>query len=279
MWDIPNLRRILTDRRYTGCLISNKRTAGGISGKKVIFLPEEDWIVVENAFDAIVSKEVFEQAQKIFTKRQRKVVKKNHTLFRSMPVCGYCGKVMYRTKDAKQPYYRCATGSYIPDAECAGLRIAEHDLTVAVLGQLKLYREIVDGAATEEKSGQVLLAEQVASCRVSIEKCKTEQIRIFEDFADGKIDKGAFSSKKAELTEKLSMFMVTLKGLEMSAETPLSESTDVQKGLTECEKSLYNGDVESASLLLSRLVKKIRIFKGNAIQIDWKISDFFQIGQ
>ena len=64
-WTRENVRRIISDERYTGCLISRKRTTVDVSKKQTVKVPKEEWIVAKNTHEAIVTEETYAQAQKV----------------------------------------------------------------------------------------------------------------------------------------------------------------------------------------------------------------------
>lgn len=53
-WTRENVRCIICDERYTGCLVCGKRTAVDVSKKQTVKIPKEDWIVVRDTHEAAV---------------------------------------------------------------------------------------------------------------------------------------------------------------------------------------------------------------------------------
>ncbi|MDR2044969.1 MAG: recombinase family protein [Clostridium sp.] len=62
-WTAGTVAHILSDRRYTGEAIYGKVTPLAVGSRKGLAVPEEDWIVVPDAHEAILSREEFEAAQ------------------------------------------------------------------------------------------------------------------------------------------------------------------------------------------------------------------------
>ena len=63
-WDSSNVRRILQYKVYTGAIVSQTRQWKGIDVTQTTMRDEDDWIVVPNCHDAIVSDDEFNEAQK-----------------------------------------------------------------------------------------------------------------------------------------------------------------------------------------------------------------------
>lgn len=117
-WGRTAIRRILQNRIYTGTWVYNKykwQHRKKMTDKNVAVLrPQEDWIVVEDAFPAIVSKELFDQAQEIFHGRHHSpyFTGEFKNPLAGLVYCGTCGKRMQRQHQqskGKNPFLRCPT--------------------------------------------------------------------------------------------------------------------------------------------------------------------------
>lgn len=97
------IRRILTNPCYKGDL--HFKTTQKIN-KSIIKRPLEDWIIVENAHPAIVSKELWKEAQEILTENRAKPTVRldfEPNPLASLIKCGSCGKKMIRQSSTQ--YY------------------------------------------------------------------------------------------------------------------------------------------------------------------------------
>lgn len=120
-WTRENVRKIIMDERYTGCLISRKRTKVDVSSKRTAAIPKEHWIISQNTQDAIISKEIFEQAQLVLkTKPQKHPSKKPYQKFYGLVKCAYCNRTLTRNVQ-KHSYFSCPTARTVPDSACTGI--------------------------------------------------------------------------------------------------------------------------------------------------------------
>ena len=71
IWSAVAITRILTNESYTGTLIQGKVTTPNYKVKKTVIKDEEDWVVIPNAFEAIITKEQFDMVQEILKKDTR----------------------------------------------------------------------------------------------------------------------------------------------------------------------------------------------------------------
>jgi DNA invertase Pin-like site-specific DNA recombinase len=67
-WHHSGVDRILTHPKYAGCCVFNQRSQR-LDERKVTYLPKSEWIVVPNAWETIVERSTFDQAQEILNKR------------------------------------------------------------------------------------------------------------------------------------------------------------------------------------------------------------------
>lgn len=64
LWNAAIVWRILRRYEYTGALVMGRRKKIDVNTTSVRTLPEDKWIIAENAHEAIVTKDEYYQAQK-----------------------------------------------------------------------------------------------------------------------------------------------------------------------------------------------------------------------
>ena len=62
LWTHQRILEMLRNIKYTGCMVNHTRESKKIRDKAQYRVPEEEWIIHENAHEAIVSMEEFEAA-------------------------------------------------------------------------------------------------------------------------------------------------------------------------------------------------------------------------
>ena len=63
LWTHQRILEMLRNIKYTGCMVNHTRESRKIRDKAQYRVPEEEWIIHENAHEAIVSMEEFEAAK------------------------------------------------------------------------------------------------------------------------------------------------------------------------------------------------------------------------
>lgn len=269
-WTRENVRRTICDERYTGKLISHTRAKEDVSAKISKLLPKEEWIIAENAHEALVSKELFEQAQTVLKHyNHTKVPRKPYQRFRGLLKCAYCGRAL--SKSGKETYYYCTTRKVLPEAPCACVRTGEKELEDSLLESLKIQIRLIGQPGETRQDGrteQSILQEKLRECQKEADRCKARQAAAFEDYAEGRIQKQEYLSRKGEISARQEEVIVQYKEIsDKLAETAQSKSRET------VDLGRYAFVKELTREMLEELVKEIRVAKENAIEIVWNFKD------
>lgn len=272
VWTRENVRDIIKDERYTGCFLGRKATRIDISTKKVKRLPKDQWIRVEDAFEAIVSKELFRKAQAVLEPERSKETLRHPTEpFRGLARCEGCGRVL-KICPSKNPYLYCFTGKFAPDSPCANVRVDKAELEQTVLTSLQAMIHLVlkaDGGTREDISQEGSIRKNLERLLTEIEKRRAERVILFERFADGKLSKQDYLTQKQSSTNRIgeleaekNKLIVQLQNLEQAEGAPSAK--DLGK---------YSFANTLTREMLVELVDTIRVSPDNTIEIVWKFAD------
>ncbi|MFW6676231.1 recombinase family protein [Lacrimispora sp. AGF001] len=96
-WTSSTICKILSNRVYTGDMVQGKTSKLSFKSQMTLRIPKEEWIVVENKHNAIVSKDLFEQAGRRSVPRKRSKSAQFSNAFSGLVYCGDCKRVMTTT--------------------------------------------------------------------------------------------------------------------------------------------------------------------------------------
>lgn len=281
-WTSDAIRRIVNEERYTGTMIGLKYTVTGVSSKKVKLVPKEDWIVVENANEPIVSKELFAQVQDIL-RHIRKPVQKSEPYkneeYRGYVKCAYCGRVLPNSH-GRDTYYYCFTGKSMPDSPCASVRLYKKDLEQALLEAIQVQIRLRTSAGGEQemqesvKDGLVSGKEQpdlmarIRECKEAVNRYKSAQMTAFEDYAEKRIEKDVYLSRKKECAEKQAEAdrQLSLLNEQLSLVQEDKEEPTAQIGR-------YASATKVTREMMAELVKEIKVSGTDTIEIVWNFRE------
>jgi DNA invertase Pin-like site-specific DNA recombinase len=150
-WSIQTIETILQNEAYLGRLFYG-RTSLGQKRKKH---PREEWVVCENAHEALVTQEVFETVQKL--RRPGRPQTAHFYLLSGLAKCAKCGAAIVGSvswdKGTPRPRYHCSKGKRdhsctrkaVNATEVDALVLAEVTATLKGRGLEKILRRIDGG--------------------------------------------------------------------------------------------------------------------------------------
>lgn len=141
LWNRTSIGRILHERMYTGDLVQGRKRKLSYKSKRMVTVPEDQWIIVPDTHEAIIDKETFLLVQRIMKKRTRSDGTGEVHLLAGKVKCMDCGstmnKVSYTYKGNRRSYLRCKRYS-LDKTRCTNHSIRLDLLEELVLKHLKL---------------------------------------------------------------------------------------------------------------------------------------------
>lgn len=112
LWKDSTIDAILSNRKYTGCMINLQTTTVSYKVHKLIRKPEEDWNIVPDAQEAIIDENTWLRIQEL-RKNKRRITKTGKTsLFSGLVFCADCGSKLHfcaaKSLKPNQEFFRCA---------------------------------------------------------------------------------------------------------------------------------------------------------------------------
>ncbi len=109
-WDKGSVERILKSETYTGKLVQGQTSITARDEKNRIHKDPSEWVVTEHAHEGLISRDIFEKAEKIRHRIRQETEEICHTdgcpigenIFDGVLCCGVCGRKMTRLSRVKQ---------------------------------------------------------------------------------------------------------------------------------------------------------------------------------
>lgn len=86
-WQRSFIQKILHSQVYTGAVVSHTTSKVSYKIKKCVRVPKEDWIIVEDRHEPIISKEQFNEVQELMKKRTSTRTRKHDHLLKGIVKC------------------------------------------------------------------------------------------------------------------------------------------------------------------------------------------------
>ena len=214
LWSAGTVIRILKNPIYTGVLVQGKETTPSYKVHKRITKDESEWTVINDSHEAIISKIDFDSVQKVLKcDTRRSPDGKAVQLFSGMIFCGDCGASMVRKTvpagEKKYVYYVCS--AHKQNKSCSPHRMRDTTLEEIVLDSLKQHisevvdmselLEITDTAPLRTAQAQKV-QRQLDKKHEEYEKLQKLLMSLYENLADGIIDREEYTRLKASFTAR-----------------------------------------------------------------------------
>ena len=267
VWTGDIVRRILQDERYTGKMVCGKyeKRRGG----KTTLIPKEDWVITPGTHEAVISEEIFQQAQKIFRTRTEIVrPDKPKSILVGMLKCGHCNKNLVFEGRYRRRFY---CHNFNMGFGCEQATIDEPAFIETLYAIIKSKLELVrasEQAFTADKQAKAAECDaEQRECELRLKKLKLTQSSTLEQFLEGKLTKDNFQSQKAKIAESIQETTDRLTALDEHSENSL-EFVDSHKP--------YFGQETLTREMAQGLIKEIRVTATDEIEIVWKFQECYQ---
>lgn len=271
VWSPSAVIKILTDERYAGTYIIGKRAVKEIGGTRSRLKDESEWFKIPNHHPAIVSMELYEQANA--ARRQFKLPNKQRReyLLRGKVYCGYCDHAMSRK--GKTNWFYCRHTDVSDSFPCHGLQVKEKDLDQVVFESIKAHVLPVLGIDIS-KDDLDLRTVQQAEQEKKLRSLQDGKRQLYERYALGEIDLATYKVEKekydaALVGEKNTHAVIAARAKQ--AQGDYETSVKQRELATEIESSKT-----LTQSLVDTLINRIYVFRDNRIEIDYAVRDIFE---
>lgn len=283
-WSAVAIIRILKNPIYYGVLQQGKSQRINYKVKIQRTLPEEEWVVIKNHHNGIISEEEFKTVQQLLEKDTRVAPGENRLyMFGGLLVCGDCGSNLIRRsisyKNVKTIFYIC--GSYNKKKDlCTRHSIKEEVLIKLITDSLQMYckttdavKKAVDYLNSHSLDTQMLIQQDdlVLELRNKLNK----YYKLLHSLS-GSLAKGVISKEDYILLRK--RYQAEIKSLELSIEKQESYIEDLLKNKLMCEEWVQ-AFLEKPDLgkldrdMLLQYISKIKVYENKKIEIVYKFRD------
>jgi len=272
IWPESTVIHILDDERYTGTYVMGKRESIEVGSHRVRLKDESQWIKIPDHHPAIVSMELFEQAQAHRTRF--KCPKKNTKAYplRGKVFCGYCEHAMPRTSNRNHTFI-CRHTRVDETAACHGLTIRETELESLIYEVISKQAQAILNLDSpfDTRQLEVQLAEQAEYGR-KIEKHLERKKALYERFVLQEISAEDYKTQKAVIDRELDRLRKIQTGLKAKTSHMQMEQQTKSARTKLAQEAVGAGGLTAK--LVETLIDRVYVYPGDRLEIVWKMKDF-----
>ena len=279
-WTFESVRNILINRIYTGDTVPFKSRVVRIGSNRVKMIPEEEQIVLPDTHEAIISRETYYQARSVIKTNKKTKTGAAPNVFSGYLVCGCCGNKLSKGRPTNKNWL-CATARYTEETECKAIRLNEAMMKEKLLTAVQLQCNLADAKLKQTRHEQDKTQEEIDSLtwelkqkQRNLDENASRLMELLEDYYAGKHFKEVFRAKKEELKVKKDVLTENIRKIEEQISSLKAEKRNHLLVEDEVNKLNKHGQItELDTYLMKELVKEIRVYPGNAVQIIWNFAD------
>ena len=284
-WRTGTVTSILDNLEYTGAAVMLKITTKSYKDHKAYIKPEDEWIIHENAHEAIIDKETFATAKRLRDNRHRPAKTGDLGVLNGLMVCEDCNGKLHLKRQIKKGrggvrleycYYECRNARQFTEfASCDCHAVKRELLEQLVLEDIQ--KIMVDAKKHETKFVEKVTASEGRERKQAIRKAETELTkagfriieldriinRIYEDHVAGKLSDERFEKMLAGYEVEQAGLKKQVFELEKIIGEANEQSANADKFLRLVRK--YTEPTELTGELVREFIEKIVVGKAEHI--------------
>ncbi len=297
-WNCVTVRAILTNHAYIGASVHNKNKR--VNGKQVR-TPKEEWIIVEDTHEPLVSREDFDMVQEMLAdnvKQFRSTHGKNgfdHSRFNLVGkkiICADCGKIMgFRTEGTRHinKFYRCKTYLDTTKKGCTNHKVSLETVNRAVYDAIHEHMRLcvdTEDAVRRKNAGADSVRKYDVygkeAGRIKRELQRTAEVKagIFEDYKDGLIDEEQYTEISRKYAVKIKELSARLDEM-LKAQAEYSMEYRVDGGWKAAVERFRN-ERELTREMAEAFVDKVLVYEDGSVRVhlkyDKELKDLLSLG-
>ena len=241
-WGATTVSKILEKPEYCGHTVNFRTRMKSYKVHKIIYNPQEEWLIFENTHEPIITQQEFDLVQELRKHKRRPQRSDVVNPFAGMVYCADCGEKMYlsrrKNERPEQEHMRCST--YAKDGDkCTVHYIRTCVLNEIVLGELnKLLASVRENEdefvqtamsnSVQRKSSELTKAKKtLKQAQKRIAELDRLFTRLYEDNVLGKISDERFAMMSAGYEDEENKLKATVQELTAYIDTAEQKSSDV----------------------------------------------------
>lgn len=288
-----SIRRILTNEIYTGTLIRNKLDSSIYNGGSPKLRPESEWVRHEGRVPQIVSREIFDTAQKEMSARIHSETRKGRKIIRGpyagKILCSLCGHTYVSNYEKKTDYrfFVCGYKKRLGVAACGSPNIPKHRVDAIVEEVRNRDMSALFATEREDITNMIRIAvreplvrrldkqseAETAKLQTELVEAENERRNWMRLFAKGKLDEETLDAEVSALDAKITKSKSEIAEMSRSNE-------DINKEIEEVDAiidAIYKVDFKQAAAHTTDFIRRFIVeSRHNRIIVTLNFSDFLR---
>lgn len=270
-WTTFTVAHILDNPVYTGDMVQGKNKT--IEHKQQ-GVPPEEYIIVRDTHEAIVSRELFEMVGQIRAdireeSKQKPVEPYTENIFKGMVFCPHCGKPLHRQRQKRKTkpdvyWLHCISPSRVSKSACIGVNINERVVIEFVTDALKNKLSVLKEPLLQADKSDSLKRRKSDKQR-ELNRVQSLIRGLYENLVSGVISNEDYTEFKNGYAAKVSELKAEIDAI--NSEIEQLEKQQKQAVKTRDNAKLFRESKALSADLLNSLVERIEISHDHEINV------------
>lgn len=284
LWCAVSVNYILKNRIYVGDMVQGRYRIKSYKIHVQETVPEDEWFIVENTHEPIISRENFAKVQELLRKDTRTAPKqKKLYLFSGFLRCADCGKAMTRSKVGGNIYYYCRTYKDQSKTACTKHTIRHNHLEQGVLYAIRqqvyiavIFSEMAShiNTAPLQKSQSIRLNELIVAKEKELSKIMRYKQSIYQDWKDDEITHKDYRYMQEDYEGQIEAINEVISNL-YKEKAELENGIDTENLFLATFRKYENIDKLTREVLIE-LVEHIKVYENGNISVSLKFANEYR---
>ncbi len=285
VWRAERIKSILQDENYIGNFCYGKTRKEKVNVRYCKRTSKNEWIIIENSHEAIISKETFEQAavklnlrgskEKRYYSSESYVAPPRVNIVAKLLRCGVCDHKMCYHPKRNNSYIDCRIGRLNENYSCHNTKVELEKIRVVLVELVKTHIDaIVNKKVVIENTSNIVVLKGMIIRKDKLSKEYDKWVlrlkELLQSSFDGVVDDILFEEQRLIITNK-----------RLKVESQLNEITTKIKQLEEevkFEKTFMKSHsnitdrTEITDELLVELIEEVIVYDNNTFDVKWKFN-------
>ena len=271
LWSTSSIRDILNDEVYLGKLIWNKTKKRIGSNNTSSYVPKDEWMVIENCHEPIITQELFDMAHANSKKCVR--LKRGKRNYNPFYYCGVCGRALVPSKRVKGDILLCYSSRIEENSPCKNNRVEVAKVEDAIMKIVNMYATAYldeKGIKKAGKSKEVSPEEKIATLEKKVKSLSSKKMMLYSDYKDDKLTREEYVKRSKAMVEQIDELHQEIE--QLKTEIP-PEDNSSSKFETQLESIINMESFDREKI--QKVIKKVIINGEDNIEIVWNTDDPF----
>lgn len=272
LWKDSTIDAILSNRKYTGCMVNLKTTTVSYKVHKLIRKPEEEWSIVPNAQEAIIDENTWLRVQELRKNKRRPTATGKTSLFSGLVFCADCGSKLHfcaaKSLKTNQEFFRCANYKsgrgeciihYIRNVALEQIvSVAVSDLADFVACHESFFLQMIGKQQSAGKDQNIRsVKSDIAAGKHRIDEIDRLIAKLYEDNFAGKLSDERYSRMAAKYEKEQAELLQSVSTKEKELAELERESVDIRLLLAGLRE--YSSMETLTPEVVNKIVKRIEV--------------------